>query len=214
MLDIRFLLVGEGPFDNSLNRPLEKLCIHCGAASTVGVAPDLRRIETKSRKLIHQVRAALDLEPATDILFIHRDADSRDPSSRHTEIQNVTSKLDRTKPSVPVVPVQTTEAWALVSESAIRRAADNPSGDVPLDIPEPSEVEKISEPKKRLNRLLLDASGYSGRHLENFKDDLATRKRRIVEQIEVTGPVSQVPAWQKLSDDITSALEDIKHGRY
>lgn len=214
MLDIRFLLVGEGPFDNSLRRPLEKLCIFRGAGSAVGVAPDLRRIRTESRELIHQVQAAMDLEPAADILFIHRDADSRDPKPRLDEIKDVTSELDRTKPSVPVVPVQATEAWALISESAIRRAADNPSGDISLEIPAPSEVEKISDPKERLDQLLVAASEYSGRHLENFKNDLAARKRRIVEQIDVTGPVSKVPAWQNLGERVESALENIRLGRY
>src|SRR5690606_40429727 len=59
-------------------------------------------------------------------LFVHRDADARDPTERLTEIDQA-FKLIKSPPYVRVVPVQETEAWLLVDESAIREHLGIPS---------------------------------------------------------------------------------------
>jgi hypothetical protein len=213
MLSVRFLFVGEGSFDLALCSPLEDLCIWCGADEVVGIAPDLRQTNVDSHQLTDKIRGCLELEPGVNLIFVHRDADAQDASPRHAEIEEALNAVDLDQPGVPVVPVQMTEAWALLCESAIRRAAENPNGSVELDIPSPVEVESISDPKAKLEALLVRASELSGRQLDRFKRDLQKRKRRIVRQLDVSGPISEVPAWNHLREQLRSTLQDIRYGR-
>ena len=47
---------------------------------------------------------------------------------------------------VLVIPVRMTEAWLLIDELALRRAAGNPNGRNPLDLPALKDLEALPEP--------------------------------------------------------------------
>jgi hypothetical protein len=204
---VRFLLVGEGSSDRALVAPLEKLCLQLGASEAKGVAPDMGRRHLKpGHRVVDKLHSALSLEPNADLVFIHRDADDADPSPRHQEIEQAVAELASMPPWVGVVPVQMSEAWAMLDEQAIRRAADNPSGRVPLDIPKPKHVERIADPKSYLDDLLIKASGESGRRLDRFKRKLSARRFLLLDQLDLDGPIRYVPAWNRLCDDLRPVL--------
>lgn len=209
-MTLRFLFVGEGSSDHALVEPLQELCLRLGASEVQGIAPDLRRSQSESIRVADKLETALQLEPNVDLVFIHRDSDDPDPDPRYSEIRKAVRNVDTRIPWIAVVPVQATEAWALVDENAIRRAADNPNGNVPIDIPRPSQVENISDPKSYLEDLLVRASEHSGRHLKRFRRDLAQRKFYLIEQLDLDGPVSQIPSWNRLRSDISEVLDNIE----
>ncbi|WP_179404832.1 hypothetical protein [Burkholderia guangdongensis] len=121
--------------------------------------PDLTTIEefardglpppsTGLRTRVARVRALYEF----DVLFVHRDAERDGYEMR---LQQLTDELaDVEGVWIPVIPVRMTEAWLLGSEPAIRRAAENPNGKVPLTIPPRSRWEALPDPKQALFALL------------------------------------------------------------
>ncbi len=208
MIRVFFLFVGEGHSDTALVSHLEELCILCGADEAAGVAPDLSSLPQKpaSRKVVDKLPAALTLEPNADLIFVHRDADSVDAEPRYREISQTASGLKLQGRVVPVVPVQETEAWLLLDEGEIRRAADNPNGRAELDLPSPSRIEGIASPKERLFRTLEAASELRGRRLARFKRSLPRRRRLLLERLDPTGAVAQLPAWQRLKEKLEEII--------
>jgi hypothetical protein len=209
-MNVRFLFVGEGSSDHALVRPLEELCLRLGARTAKGIPSHLSRAQTEGHRVLDKVKVALALEPRVDLLFVHRDADAPDPTPRHEEISEAVATLAPTPPWVGVVPVQESEAWALLDEEAIRRAADNPSGTVELDLPKPKHVERIANPKSHLDALLVKASEESGRRLKRFKRKLSARRFLLLEQLDLDGPLRHVPAWQRLRDDVDAVFERMR----
>lgn len=210
-MTIRFLFVGEGSSDRALVPPLETLCLREGAFEARGTAPDFRRPPLRSGHSVEEkLQAALQLNPDVDLVFVHRDSDAPSPDRRVQEIEQARETVKVVVPLIPVVPVYMTEAWALLDETAIRRAADNPNGRTVLDLPSPSQVESITNPKAHLEAQLLKASEHSGRHRKRFKRSLARRKFALIEQIDIDGPIHQVPAWRCLCEKVQEAINTLK----
>ncbi len=210
---IRFVFVGEGPSDTPLVDHLEALCLRYGARQVKPFFPDLRRIPLPNRTVEAKIRAALTLTPDADIVFVHRDADSRDAMPRRAEIENAASEVGSEKPCVPVVPVQETEAWLLLDEASIRSVAEKEKGRIPLEIPSPARVESIAKPKEKLMEMLAIASELSGRRLKRFRVKFPQHRRRLIERLDIDGPISQVPSWQQLCKDIESTLATMRDAR-
>lgn len=207
MIELSFLLIGEGSSDVQLVAHLKELCTRCGADEVTGSAPDLRLLPEVGHSLNDKLSAALRWEPDVDLVFIHRDADGPDPAPRRAEIQRVAREMERDLPAIPLVPVRATEAWLLVDEAEIRRAAGNPNGRVQLDIPSPTDAETVSDPKQLLFDLLRAASELSGRRLQRFERDLHRRRTNLLQNLRCEGPVSQVPAWRRLEADLSRAID-------
>lgn len=210
-MKLRFIFVGEGSSDAALVNALEELCMTCEVEEVSGSAPDLSRIPgLRSHKVTDKIEAVLHLEPDADLLFVHRDADSRDPTDRRCEINGAVKDAGINVPCVPVVPIQATEAWVLLDEEAVRKAAENPNGTVDLDLPSPHRVHEINDPKQHLKSTLVKASELSGRHLDRFKRRFFDQRRFLLERIEIHGPISDVPAWRRLRSDLEQRLTTIR----
>jgi hypothetical protein len=207
-MTVRFVFVGEGSSDEALMEHIEELCLRAGADEVAGVAPDLRRHSRKSSTVPEKIDHALQLEPDTDLVFAHRDADDENPAARRKEVHAAFQAVGVERPRVAVVPVQETEAWLLLDEDAIRFVAENPDGNVQLDLPTPARVESVANPKEILQETLISASELSGRRLKRFKRRFPQQRRRLIERLDLDGPVSQVPAWKQLCKDIEQALEN------
>lgn len=207
MTHVYFVFVGEGTADDKFVTHLEKLCIYCGADEAYGIAIDWMRLRDRpSKRIKDKVRAALDLEPGANLIFIHRDADTPDPKPRYEEIRAALEELRLSIPGVGVVPVQETEAWLLLNEEEIRRVAENPKGKVPLDLPPASKVEAVANPKQRLHQALLKASELRGQRRQRFKSTLPQRCRILLERLEPEGTIQQVKAWRRLRSDLKAAI--------
>jgi hypothetical protein len=204
-MKIHFLFIGEGSSDRGLVPHLESLCVRAGAEEATGVAPDLGRLpKPPGKDVASQVGRALRLEPTANLVFVHRDSDSRDPSARRQQIMTALSNLGRSH--VPVVPVQELEAWLLLDEGALRTVAGNPGGRQPLGLPRASHIEDVAAPKERLMAALETASGLSGRRLDKFKQRFSRHRAILLERLDIEGLLSEVPAWKTLVQDIVDAL--------
>lgn len=114
-----------------------------------------------------------------DLLVIHRDAENEEPELRQDEIASAVQALQLPQVHVPIVPVRMTEAWLLLDEDAIRRAAGNPNGRVNLGLPPPHRLESLHDPKSLLKEKLLLATGLNSRRRPNF--DFNAARQRIVD---------------------------------
>lgn len=208
MTQIHFLLICEGSSDEGLVRHLEKLCVECGASEVSGVAPDLTALRSPpGRRVDEKVRAAIRLEPGANLIFVHRDSDSPDPTPRIEEISRAMSAHGVAH--VPVVPVQETEAWLLLDERAIRIVAANPKGRIPLDLPKPSRVEQLASPKERLQEALILASELSGRRLKKFRRLFPQQRASLLSRLDMDGPVATLPAYKRMKQATRTAVAQV-----
>ncbi|HEY0511655.1 MAG TPA: hypothetical protein VGH73_07115 [Thermoanaerobaculia bacterium] len=208
---IHFVLVGEGPSDEGLIPHLENLCIELGATEVTGTAPDFQRLESPIRKtVIDKLQAALQLEPTANLFFVHRDADSKNPVPRYTEISTAAGICDLKASWVAVVPVQETEAWLLLDEAAIRSVAGHPRGRSPLGLPHPREVEEIAKPKERLKEVLVIASELSGRRLAKFRKEFSNHRRLLLQRMTSHGALPEVNSWLRLRSDLKQAIRRLQ----
>jgi hypothetical protein len=97
------------------------------------------------------------------------------------------------------------EAWLLIDQAAIRRAAGNPNGTADLVLPAVGLIESITNPKGLLYELLKAASELRGRRLKKFRPD--KHVRLIAEIISDFSPLRQLPAFRRLEVDILRLAE-------
>lgn len=212
--EVRFVLLCEGSSDQALVSHLRKLLSHCGASEVVGNSIPFGCVrppdppdppEKRPRSLLaRRIDTVLSADSALDLIFIHRDADAAGLDSRAQEIGEIMRVVQCGSDWLPVIPVRTTEAWLLLDEAAIRRVAGNPRGRQPLQLPRPSQVENVSDPKETLRNALADASGKQGRRLQTARKSFNQHRRILLEQLPVGGALKQVPAWHCLERRVSA----------
>jgi hypothetical protein len=106
--------------------------------------------------------------------------------------------------AVCVVPVRMQETWLLFDEAALRTAADNPRGRMPLEIPSLKKLEDVPDPKDVLWKLLATASGLRPGRLRRF--DPTPRIHRLADLIEDFSPLRRLSAFQALEEDLKRLL--------
>ena len=204
-MKVRFALVCEGPSDAGLAAHLQTVCVDCGAEEAVGTVPDFARLpRPPAHDVASRITAALALDPAANLIFVHRDADSRSERARVREIEAAAENVD--VPVVPVVPIQETEAWLLLDEAAIRAIVENPRGTLALPLPRVAALERLARPKERLRTVLEHASELRGRKLEKFRRDFGRHRGLLLQRLDPSGPVTRLTAWQKLLERTTNAV--------
>lgn len=198
---IRYTLVADGSSDQALlpiidytiSRNFPDLSFS-GSAATNLPAPR-RGLETR-------IHAAIKMFPC-ELLFVHRDSEAQPSKSRFEEIalacQNIRIKC------VPIVPIRMTEAWLLISHSAIRRAAGNPGGRHPLNIPAIRGIENVPDPKETLFAALIEAANLGARRRASF--DVNSKRRRVAECIEDYSVLRQLSSYEKFENDVKVALK-------
>lgn len=208
---VHFVLIGEGSSDESLILHLENLCIDCGAKEVTGIAPDLRRLPYPvGHSVEEKLRTILRLEPTANLIFIHRDADSRDAQPRHAEIAKAVNTCQVDKAWVAIVPVQETEAWLLLDELAIKQVAGKPNSPVKLRLPSATTVEALADPKAVLQQALITSSGAMGRRLERLRADFALHRKLLLLRLPIVGPLTQVPSWGRMRTDLEQTIEKLE----
>jgi hypothetical protein len=135
-----------------------------------------------------------------NIVFVHRDAEREDFCTRRSEIP-------REPDLVAIVPVRMTEAWLLIDEQAIRRAADNPNGRVALDMPPVGRLEDLPDPKEVLQRLLVESSELPARRKKRF--DRQKALHRVAELIEDFSPLRRLSAFNEFWNELCQALDGL-----
>ena len=199
-------LVADGSSDRLLKPILDwllKQWLPTGTALDLQV-PDWGRFPRPVPTLATKVLAARQFFQA-DVYFLHRDAEKESWATRYTEITTAAHRiLGPAAPFVRVIPVRMTEAWLLHNEPAIREAAENPSGRMPLPLPTAAKLDALPKPKEELLRLLREASGLSGRHLQKFRERERRRLHRLADIQQETGfgVLRGLPAFDALEAEV------------
>ena len=205
MKSLRFTLVSEGSSDRALLPVLEWAITQHEEVGVTSNWADLRKLPNPPKTLEAKIRDAMELYPC-DLMFVHRDADRVGIASRVREIEKALSAVQN-PPAVCVVPVRTTEAWLLFDEATLRRAAGNPNGSTPLELPAGTAVESLPDPKKSLMDALRTASEHKGRRLQRFQAEPAIH--RIAKLLQDFSPLRDLPAFQAFEKNLQRALGDL-----
>ena len=202
---MRFLLVCDGKADTSLTNHIQRLLVESGATEVNGDAWH------HGGKLAEKVSLALESSSAVDLLFIHRDAENpRNTEDRYQEIESAIREVGYGGLWVPIVPVRMTEAWLLLDQALIRKIAGRPRDTSNLVLPRPRDVEGIQDPKDRLDNILRQASGASGRRLRRIHRELPRMRNQLLQDLELGGPLEEVPSWIRFRGDTLRALIDLR----
>ena len=204
MKEIRYTLITDGSSDRALMPILNWLLMELGVNIPIQAAwADLARLPHPPKKLEDRIEKAIALYPC-DLLFVHRDAEKETRQKRVSEIHQAVNLLkeDVKLPVVCVIPVKMTEAWLLIDEKAIREAAGNPKGNQCLNLPKPSTIEKLSDPKETLKALLNLARGHSPRKPSKFS---ITRIAELIDDFQL---LKQLSAFMDLESELKQTLGD------
>ena len=208
MNDFKFTLIAYGRTDDALIPILKWLLRNIGINAPELQLPILGNLRNPPKKLQDKIVIALDLFPC-DILFIHRDAESdENPIENRTKEIRKAEKLVKKSlpPIVCVIPIKMIESWLLFNEDAIRKVVGNPNGIQDLNLPKISEIEKITDPKARLEKLLIDASFPNRRGKKvNIPSNYCVR---VAEEIGDFEPLRNLLAFQELQKELENTLRD------
>ncbi|MHC4144063.1 MAG: hypothetical protein ACYSUD_04700 [Planctomycetota bacterium] len=98
-----------------------------------------------------------------------------------------------------------TEAWLLLDIGAIRQAAGNPNGTVPLNLPSPSNIEGLPNPKRVLHNILREATELGTRRRKRFDTNMAVQL--IPKYIENFSPLRRLSAFVALEEAVRETIE-------
>jgi hypothetical protein len=99
------------------------------------------------------------------------------------------------------------EAWLLSDQMALRNAAGNPSGTVPLPLPEISRIEYIPDPKEQLFEILRIASDLPPGRRRRL--NVRERIHRVAELVDDFSPLRKIAAFNRLEQDVIALLKRI-----
>ncbi len=205
MGELRYTLLSDGSSDRVLMPRLNWALRAQGVTLALAAEwADLRSLRRPPVTLGARIEAALDLYQC-DLLFVHRDAEDATVDDRREEIRRALENIPTaTVPVVCVVPRRMVEAWLLFDEEAIRSAASNPKGTVPIPLPRIDRLESIPDPKHVLYELLRTASELRGRKLKS----LPVRRlvHRVSELLENFGSLRALPAFLAFEQELGDAV--------
>lgn len=208
------LFVAEGTSD----RPLADLVVDLFFDVGIEVrptAPDLARmLPDVGHQTDRKIAAAMKVFGGTpDVLVVHRDADesatadTTGPVARRQEVVEAAAARAPGVLLVPVVPVHMTETWLLLDEAMIRQVAGNPRGRGDLDLRTPRTAEDETSSKALLKAALAAASETTGRRHRTAAKRFPQHRHQLLENLDRTGPVNQLPAFQRLVRDVETVAE-------
>lgn len=206
----QFALIHEGSSDQGLTVALETLLAEAGFDIVRGEAHLKRGTVAESLATLATNREFFN------VVFVHRDSDRAGREARVAEVTSAASSVtwavgDEPR-VVPVIPITMTEAWLLLDEAAIRDVCGNSRGTAALGLPKPHEVEGVSDPKKLLFEAMRKAGPQGGRRRGNERD-LNRWRARLLERLDVHGPVRNLSGWKALEEDIAKVWEAHRAGR-
>lgn len=205
---VSFALLREGTSDDGLVAVLRQLLVVEGAARVIGAARPYRG------SVYEKITELLTEEQRVDLIFVHRDSDTRDARPRLDEIRDAATQLGVGGMTVGIVPVTMTEAWLLCDEQAIRDVVGRSRGTEPLGLPGIGEIERLADPKAALREACLRASNASGRRRQEVGRAFTRHRASLLERLNVSGPVSRLSAWGLLRADIREALAGLDPGTH
>lgn len=164
-----------------------------------GETADFSFLRERPTTLSQKIERTIEFyEP--DWIFIHRDAEKEDNplQKRSDEIERAVGEVTSfgSKPYIKIIPIRMTEAWLLIDENAIRKAANNPNGTAEITLPGIRKLEDLADPKTLLFDLLKRASGLSGRKLDKL--NLFKARYLVAEHVGDYSLLATLPSFQYL----------------
>lgn len=186
---LTFSVVADGGTDQLLV-PIIQWAIH-------RLDPEVEILEPEFSKRTGGVKEFLrDYTTEVMLIFVHRDAENMTLEERLAEFESTSGSN-----VVPVIPVRMSEAWILFDGGAIARAAGSSTRMV--SVPRVSGIEGLSNPKRHLDNLLLEAAGNpSGRRGKNFRRSLVERRVSVASFITDYSPLEELAAFRWFQDDL------------
>lgn len=201
--NIEFTFLSDGTSDKMLISPINWLLRLKFPECPINVNfADLRQVLQGKESLSDKICLAIELFPCR-VLIIHRDTENKTYEFRKQEIEKAIEKAicnDKIPEVVLVIPSKMSEAWMLIDANAIRNAAGNPNGKVQLNLPELNKLERISDPKSELLKLLKTATELTPRRLKKFNSHSAIL--RLAECIEDFSALRSLESFRCLERDI------------
>lgn len=211
-------LFAEGPTDHRFLKPLlDRLCVDLCLRSRATVeTADVIELQpaTAHRHLPRAAciaKTALSAKSSWNLLFIHADADGDEQAARAQRVWPGIDELHRLlnsarHPAVAIVPVRTTEAWALADGKALRHAYGVTLDDRQLRIPtNPRDVEQLPDPKSALLASFLATSPSRKKARGGVAPYLGLMGGNV--SIAV---LRRVPAFAQLETDLLAALVSLR----
>jgi hypothetical protein len=209
MKELRYTLLSDGSSDSALIPVLTWLLqAHLVDCAIQHEWADLRRVPKSLKDTFSKrIKLAVELYPC-ELLFIHRDAEKEPRQKRVDEIRKAKEEAGESLsvPTVCVVPVRMTEAWLLFDETALRRAAANPNGKHPLQLPDLTKLEDKPDPKELLYKLLGEASGLGSHRRKKLRVEELVH--RVAEFIDDFASLRAMPAFKALEDELKQVIQE------
>jgi hypothetical protein len=207
MKTIRYTLLSDGSSDKMLMPVIDWLLIqHCVEIAVKSSWANLSILPQPPKILSERIKVALELYPC-DLLFVHRDAEKERYEIRHAEISRGLEGING-PPTICVIPVRMMEAWFLINELAIRKAAGNPNGRSSLNLPDVNSLENLPDPKGYLLNLIRVSSGRRGVRLKKL--NLHQCAFRVSQYTDDFSPLRSLTAFQPLERELAATL--VEHG--
>ncbi len=210
---MRAALIAEGPSDRGLTRVRERLCRKLGVGEIeVEWANEVLQLVGAGTTVEAKVRELLRADPDFDLVFVHRDGDKPGLEARREEIRAASTRVGAPWPLVPVIPVREMEAWLLVDEQQLRSVVGNAKGAASLALPKLSQVEACTDPKQVL-RVALTLARRKSRKAKSTTlsgAEFGRYRARLLEELDIEGPVSELAAWQALVEVLEVTLDEIR----
>ena len=203
-MKINFVLSGEGSSDLNLIDHIENLLIEEGFEEVSGKLFEPGKLPNRiGHAVIDKIRAIVRLHPSADLIIMHRDADNVGLPARRTEIVDAALEAGCQEKVVPLVPVTSLETWLLCDEQAIRSAAGNPRGRVPLNnLPRTCQLESVRDSKQLLEDVLVTASELQGAKLRELRKRFGRLRARLALELRVEGPVRQLRSYEAFRTEL------------
>lgn len=210
MAHLKYTLIGDGSSDKVLIPVINWLINDLyPELPTSGIFADFGRIKNPPTKgdIKGQVKFAAHFYPF-DILIYHRDAESNSNdiiNIRKSEILSLITEADYHQRIVCVVPIVMTEAWLLIDQNAIKKAAGNRNYPGILNLPSIPLLEQQNDPKELLFCLLRTAKNAKKRELYKFNPNAAVHW--VAEYISDFSSLRQLRSFQQFELDLTEAID-------
>ncbi len=213
MEELQYTLLCDGPADKALMPILTWLLRqHVPSLPIQSRWADLRRLIRPPRELHERIRESIHIYPC-NLLFVHRDAEAISLGDRQGEISQAVTDASvdaEVSAAICVVPVRMTEAWLLFDVDAIRQAVGNPHGNVPLQVPNLSDIENLPNPKRILHEILRTAKDLGLHRRKHFDTNIAVQ--RVPECIEDFSPLRRLSAFADLEEAVKETIESQQWG--
>ncbi|MBW1946241.1 MAG: hypothetical protein JRJ51_26005 [Deltaproteobacteria bacterium] len=208
MEELQYTLLSDGSADKALMPILNWLLrLYVPRLPIQSHWADLRLLRKPPQEFDKKIRESIRIYPC-DLLFVHRDAEAASLQHRQSEIRQAVEDAradDEIPITICVVPTRMTEAWLLFDSDAIRQAAGNPNGTVQLNLPSPSSIERLPDPKRVLHDLLRDATEKGTRRRKNFRPNTAVQL--IPKYIKDFSPLRRLSAFVALEEAVQETIE-------